>query len=290
MLRKIARKGISYLLNHFRIIFIFSVTINTIATKSYSDVHSTRKLIDNHDNESLLSPDLTKKSRKNSRQNTSQTFEDTQIKPTHASSDASATNKLKNPISSTDDKYLSKETRFVLIITKRIEFNACSSNIQNAARPTSNTSRLNRTPSPVECKTSDTDDENLDEYQDIVPKRDPSWVDESLTQKLSNIQSVTRSIISQESRQSPSNISTKTGKSSISTLPTRNPSLSQDVSYIKYRITSQNPSTNKLSEVDHMSTVYEESEPSSNSISHRVASSLRKQSISYLFQSIQSLR
>jgi hypothetical protein len=104
--------------------------------------------------------------------------------------------------------------------------------------------------------------------------------DESLTQKLSNIQSVTRSIISQETKskqssieshstsQSPSNISTKTGKSSISSLPTRHPSLSQDVSYIKNRITSQYPSTNKLSEVDHMSTVYEESEPSSISIPH----------------------
>ena len=63
----------------------------------------------------------------------------------------------------------------------------------------------------------------------------------------------------------------------MSSLPARNPSLSQDVSYIKHRITSQNPSTNKLSEVDHMSTVYEESEPSSISVPQPIVSALRKQ-------------
>ncbi len=106
ILKILARKTIQYLSSIIFKSYSSSVTIHTIATKSDSDLHSTRKSIDN---QSLLSPDLTKKSR---RQNTSTTSGNIQTKPTNVPSDVSTTNKLENPISSMDDKYLSKETRF----------------------------------------------------------------------------------------------------------------------------------------------------------------------------------
>ncbi len=109
ILKILARKTIQYLSSIIFKSYSSSVTIHTIATKSDSDVHSTRKSIDNHENQSLLSPDLTKKSR---RQNTSTTSGNIQTKPTNVPSDVSTTNKLENPISSMDNKYLSKETRF----------------------------------------------------------------------------------------------------------------------------------------------------------------------------------
>jgi hypothetical protein len=167
-----------------------------------------------------------------------------------------------------------------VIVIERFEFNAFSSDIHYASR------RSNYTPLPIEFKASNTINE---EYQDTISKQNYSHTDEPLTQKLSNIQSVTRSIISQETKskqssieshstsKSPSNISTKTGKSSISTLPTQNQSLS-GIKHITTPSTNSNLST-KLAEVDHMSTVYEESEPSSISIPHAITSSLHKRGI-----------
>jgi hypothetical protein len=100
----------------------FSVTIHTTATKSDSDSRLTRKSIDSHGSEhslqskSLLSPDTAKKSRKNRRrehrQNASKTSGNTQSEQTSiVTSDAS---NITTHVSSDNNKYLSKETRFLI--------------------------------------------------------------------------------------------------------------------------------------------------------------------------------
>ena len=84
-------------------------------------------------------------------------------------------------------------------------------------------------------------------------------------------------MISESTLKSPSNLSTKTGQSTISThhsnlsnkIPTLNPSMDSNLS-------------TKLTAIEPMSTVYEESEPSTMSLPHASGPSPPKDSIASL--------
>jgi hypothetical protein len=97
-------------------------------------------------------------------------------------------------------------------------------------------------------------------------------------------------ILSQYSSKPSVNTSTTTGTSSISTITTQNHSLSNEISDISQStVSTKQSSTSKTSsniplkpiEIDHMSTVYEESEPSTISIPNLPTSSLSEHSKLY---------
>ena len=106
----------------------FSVTINTVATKSDSDVHLIRKSIDDQksdhslEKKSFLSPEHAKKSRKTSGSNTPETAKDKPLSNTPSAT--STSNKSDHSKSPTNNKYLDKETRFSIEI-ERIPVDLC---------------------------------------------------------------------------------------------------------------------------------------------------------------------
>lgn len=105
---------------------ILRVSIHTIATKSDSDSHMSRKSTGSHDseyslrNDSLLSPESAKKLRRKRRQEQrSKTLEDIRTQQTtpsqtnKSSSNPSITTSINKSPTVSNEKYLSKETRYI---------------------------------------------------------------------------------------------------------------------------------------------------------------------------------
>lgn len=130
----------------------------------------------------------------------------------------------------------------------------------------SHRSSSNRSQLPIDFKRPEPLSEPVEQSQDSIIKQNQS----SISQPSNSYETKSKQsfLESQSTLNSPSNLSTKTGQSTTSTNQHPiNPSIDSNLS-------------TKFSALEHMSTVYEESEPSSTiSLSH---STLRKDGIIYL--------
>ncbi|CAF3483834.1 unnamed protein product [Rotaria sordida] len=249
-----------------------AVTIHTIATKSHSDENSIQRSIDNHGNEhslqtkSLLSPDKAKKSCKNHQRNISRISDNILNKqkfisqPSIITSDLSTMNKLNEDILSKDN-----------------------SDIQDISHSSaSNKSKSDNIPLDIDFKTSNNTNETIQTNQDTISKQYDLYTNESLTQEIKSrpntieLSSKDNHILSQYAFKSSLNTSTTTTNNLLISARKQNHNLPNEIfDIIKYPTISNKQSiitpTNsnlpiKLLTIDHMSTVYEESESSANSI------------------------
>jgi hypothetical protein len=174
------------------------------------------------------------------------------------------------------------------------------SDIQYASRPPSSKSKSDNIPSAIELKTPNPTDETVQTSEDTLLNQYHSYNDEEKSDTQSVISQGIKSrqmtiesrsddtnIVSQYGSKPSVNTSTTTGTSSISTITTQNhslPSETTDISQSTKQSTTSKTSSNlpiKPLGVDHMSTVYEESEPSTISIPNLPTSSLSEHGTLY---------
>ncbi|CAF2494121.1 unnamed protein product [Rotaria sp. Silwood2] len=255
-----------------------------ITTKSNSEENLIRKPIDNNEIKhslqikSLLSPDRARKSCKNHQKNISRISENILNKQKFISQPSiitSTMNNLNEDIISTSNKYLSKK----------------NSNIQYISHSYSNKSKSDNIPLDIEFNTLNNINKTIQTQQDIISTQYHSSTNESLIEDIKSRSNTIEPsskdnyILPQYVFKSLLNISTTTTDNSLISTIKQNHTLPDKMSDIiehsticekqQSIITKTNANLPiKLITLDHMSTVYEESEPSTNSILNELTSSI----------------
>ncbi|CAF0899455.1 unnamed protein product [Rotaria sp. Silwood1] len=247
-----------------------AITIHTTITKSDSKENFIRKSVDSHENEYSLqtkllrSSDEVKKSCKN------------------------------------HQKHISRISENILNTQKFIsQPSKDNSDIEYISNSSSNKSKFDKIPLDIELNTLNHTNETKQANQDIISKQYHSYINESLIQETKfrpetiELSSKDNHISSQYAFKSSINTSLASTDNSLISTTKQNYNLPNEISNImeyptistiqQPTITKTNPNLPiKLITIDHMSTVYEESEPSTNSILDELTSSISECSIHFL--------